>query len=110
MKGFNKVILIGHLGKDPDMHTLADGSKVANFSLATNEIFKDSHGETQTITDWHNIVAWKATAQVVEKLLGKGSHVMVEGKLKTRSFEDKEGLKRYVTEVIADQIVLLDKK
>ncbi|MFQ3575122.1 MAG: single-stranded DNA-binding protein [Cytophagales bacterium] len=110
MKGFNKVILIGHLGNAPEIRTLNDGTKVAHFSLAINEYFKDSKGELQTSTDWHNIVAWKGIAEIAEKLLTKGSQVMVEGKLKNRSFEDKEGIKRYVTEVVAEQLVLLDKK
>jgi single-strand DNA-binding protein len=110
MRGLNKVSLIGNLGKDPDVQTLEKNIKVAKFSLATTETFKDDNGQLQSITDWHNVVLWRGLADLTEKYCQKGSMVYVEGKLKTRSYDDKEGHKRYVTEVVAEQIILLDKK
>jgi single-strand DNA-binding protein len=110
MKGLNKVSLIGHLGKAPDVRSIADSIKVARFSLATSEQHKDPKGKLQSTTDWHSVVAWRGLADLVEKYCRKGSLVYLEGKLKTRSFEDKAGQKRYATEVIAEQIILLDKK
>ena len=110
MRGLNKVSLIGNLGKDPDVQTLEKNIKVAKFSLATTETFKDDNGQVQSITDWHNVVLWRGLADLTEKYCHKGSLVYVEGKLKTRSYDDKEGHKRYVTEVVAEQIILLDKK
>jgi single-strand DNA-binding protein len=110
MRGLNKVTLIGNLGKDPEVQTLADHTKVAKFSLATTEFYKDTSGQNHTITDWHQIILWRALAEVAEKFLHKGSLVYIEGKLKTRTYEDKNGLKKQVTEIIADQLLLLDKK
>jgi single-strand DNA-binding protein len=110
MKGLNKVALIGNLGKDPDVQTLEKNIKVAKFSLATTESFKDDNGQLQSVTDWHSIILWRGLADVAEKYCRKGSLVYLEGKLKTRSYDDKDGHKRYVSEVIADQIILLDKK
>ncbi len=110
MRGLNKVTLIGNLGKDPDVQTLEGNIKVAKFSLATTETFKDSNNQTHSSTDWHTIVLWRGLAELAEKYLKKGSLVYIEGKLKSRSFEDREGIKKSVTEVLGDQLILLDKK
>ena len=107
----NKVILIGNLGKDPEVRHLESGVSVASFPIATSENFKDRNtGERKSITDWHNIVLWRGLADVAEKYLKKGSKVYVEGKLKTRSWEDKEGNTRYTTEVVGDSMTMLDNK
>jgi single-strand DNA-binding protein len=110
MKGLNKVQLIGNLGNDPDFQVLEGNISVAKFSLATTETFKDKNGTNQTSTDWHSIVLWRGLADLAKNYLSKGSLVYVEGKLKTRSFDDKEGNRKYVTEIIAENILLLDKK
>jgi single-strand DNA-binding protein len=109
MRGLNKVTLIGNLGKDPDIQTLEGGICVAKFSLATTEIYRDDKGETNSQTEWHNIVAWRSLAELVGKYLKKGSTIYLEGKLKTRSYEDKSGIKKYVTEIIAESLIMLDK-
>ncbi len=106
----NKVILIGHLGNDPEVKDLESGTKVANFSLATNDYFKDPQGERVENTQWHNLVAWNKTAEILEKYVKKGQEVAIEGKLTNRSYNDKEGNKRYVTEVVVNELVLLGKK
>lgn len=104
----NKVILIGNLGKDPEVRHLENGAVVANFPLATSETYKDRNsGERKTQTDWHNIVMWRGLAEVAEKYLKKGNSVYVEGKLRTRSWEDKDGNTRYTTEVVADNMTML---
>ncbi|MDH7912313.1 single-stranded DNA-binding protein [Winogradskyella sp. SYSU M77433] len=105
----NKVQLIGHLGKDPEIINLESGKMLAKFSLATNESYKNGHGEKVTDTQWHNIVAWGKTAQIVEKFVSKGKEVAIEGKLTTRSWEDKDGMKRYVTEVVCNELLMLSK-
>ncbi len=110
MRGLNKVTLIGNLGKDPELQTLEGNVSVAKFSLATTESFKDKHGKTQTNTDWHTIVLWRSLAELAGKYLQKGSLVYIEGKLKTRSYDDKDGNRRYVSEVVAEQIIMLDKR
>jgi single-strand DNA-binding protein len=110
MRGLNKVTLIGNLGNDPSIQTLEGNVKVAKFSLATTENYKDSNGQNQTVTDWHNIVLWRGLADLANNYLKKGSLVYVEGKLKTRSYDDKDGQKKNVTEIIAEQLILLDKK
>ena len=110
MRGLNKVTLIGNLGNDPSIQTLEGNIKVAKFSLATTESYKDSNGQNQSNTDWHNVVLWRGLADLANNYLKKGSLVYVEGKLKTRSFDDKDGQKKYVTEIIAEQVLLLDKK
>ena len=110
MRGLNKVTLIGNLGNDPTIQTLEGNIKVAKFSLATTENYKDSNGQNQSSTDWHNVVLWRGLADLANNYLKKGSLVYVEGKLKTRSFDDKDGQKKYVTEIIAEQLLLLDKK
>ncbi len=108
MAGVNKVILIGNLGKDPEVRHLENGTAVANFSMATSESYKDRNsGERKTITEWHNIVLWRGLAEVAEKYLKKGDQVYIEGKLKTRSWEDKDGNTRYTTEVVGDNMTML---
>jgi single-strand DNA-binding protein len=109
MSGINKVILVGHLGKDPDARMLEGGVSVVSFPLATSQpINKDGLKVEQT--EWHNIVMWRGLADVAVKYLQKGKLVYIEGKLRTRSFEDKTGLKKYVTEVIAENFTLLGRK
>ncbi len=104
----NKVILIGNLGKDPEVRHLENGATVANFPMATSESYKDKNsGERITQTEWHNIVVWRGLADVAEKYLKKGSSIYVEGKLKTRNWEDKEGNTRYTTEIVADNLTML---
>lgn len=103
----NKVQLIGNVGNEPEITNLESGKKVVKFSIATNESYKDSKGEKVTNTQWHNIVAWGKIAEIVEKYVGKGKEVALEGKLTSRSYETKEGEKRYVTEVVIDEILLL---
>ncbi len=106
----NKVILIGNLGKDPEVRRLENGTVVASFSLATSESYTDrTTNEKRETTDWHNIVVWRGLAEVVEKYLRKGSKVYIEGKLKTRSWQDKEGITKYTTEVVADEMTMLSR-
>ena len=107
MSGVNKVILIGRLGKDPDVRNLENGATVANFTLATSESYKDrTTGEKKEVTEWHNIVLWRGLAEVAQKYLRKGDMVYIEGKLRTRSWE-KDGVTRYTTEVVADNMNML---
>jgi len=104
----NKVILIGNLGKDPEIRTLENGTKLARFSIATSESYPDKvTGERKEITDWHNIVIWRGLADVVEKYVRKGMKVYIEGKLKTRSWQDEAGATKYATEVVADNMTML---
>ncbi|MBO3117977.1 single-stranded DNA-binding protein [Winogradskyella sp. DF17] len=105
----NKVQLIGNLGNDPEIINLESGKTLAKFSIATNESYKTAQGEKVTDTQWHNIVAWGKTAQIVEKYVGKGKEVAIEGKLTTRSWEDKDGIKRYTTEVVCNELLMLGK-
>lgn len=105
----NKVMLIASVGKDPEVRE-ANGAKVATFTVATNERYKDKNGEYQTTTDWHNIVAWRGTAEVVEKYIHKGMQVYIEGKIRTRSWDDSNGNKKYVTEIIAESVQMLGKR
>lgn len=107
MAGINKVILVGNLGKDPEIRSVNDGRKVASFSLATTETYKNKNGEKVENTEWHNIVYFGAIAEVIEKYLRKGSQIYVEGKIRTRSYDDKEGNKRYITEIVGDQMTML---
>ena len=109
MRGLNKVTLIGNLGKDPEIQVLDGGIHLAKFTLATSESYRDDKGDQHTDTEWHNIVTWRNLAEVVGKYLKKGSSIYVEGKIKTRSYEDKAGVKKYVTEIIADNLIMLDK-
>lgn len=110
MAGVNKVILIGNLGADPEVRHLQNGASVANFRLATSETYKDkTTGERREQTEWHNVVAWRGLAEITEKYLRKGSKVYVEGKLRTRQWQDKDNNTRYTTEIIADEMTLLDR-
>lgn len=106
----NHVQLIGNVGQEPTITNLESGKKVARFSLATNEFFKNTNGEKTQNTEWHTVVAWGKTAEIIEKYAGKGKEIGVSGKLKSRSYEDKDGIKRYVTEVEANEILLLGTK
>jgi len=110
MAGVNKVILVGNLGKDPEVRYLEGGTAVANFTLATSETYKDKGGNRIEQTEWHNVVVWRGLAEIAEKYLRKGSMVYVEGKLRTRPWEDKDGVKRYTTEIIADNMTMLGGK
>lgn len=106
----NKVQLIGNLGNNPEIITLDSGKKLAKFSIATNETYKNALGEKQTETQWHNVVAWNKTAEIIEKYLQKGSEVAVEGKLTSRTYDDKDGNKRYITEVVINEMLMLGNK
>ena len=105
----NTVQLIGHVGNDPEIVNLESGKKLAKFSIATNESYKNAKGEKITDTQWHNIVAWGKTAELVENYVPKGKEVGIEGKLTSRSYEDKDGIKRYITEVVCHELLLLGK-
>ncbi|MBX7183050.1 MAG: single-stranded DNA-binding protein [Bacteroidia bacterium] len=109
MGSLNKVLLIGNLGKDPEIRNLENGATVAHFSIATTEYYKDKSGNRQDQTEWHNIVAWRNLAELSEKYLKKGMQVHIEGRIKSRNWEDKEGKKHYQTEILADDIIFLDK-
>ncbi len=106
----NRVQLIGHLGQAPEIKNLDNGNKMARMSIATNETYKNAQGEYVTETQWHNVIAWGKVAEVAEKILQKGSEVVVEGKLIHRNYADKDGVKKYVTEVQLHNILLMDKK
>jgi single-strand DNA-binding protein len=106
----NKVTLVGHLGKDPEVKHLENGASVARMVLATNENYKDKEGNWQSITDWHTVIAWRALADVAERQLKKGSMVYLEGRLKTRSYKDNAGVDKYTTEVDCTMLRSLDKK
>ncbi|MFN2394180.1 MAG: single-stranded DNA-binding protein [Bacteroidales bacterium] len=107
MAGVNKVILIGNLGKDPEVRNLESGAKVANFSLATTEYFKGKDGQRQESTEWHNIVLWNQMAELAEKYLKKGNSIYLEGRIRTRSYDDKDGVKKYVIEIMGNQMTFL---
>src|SRR5687767_11743098 len=109
MAGVNKVILIGNLGKDPEVRYLEGGIAVANFPVATTESFRDKNGNKQEQTEWHQIVMWRRLAEVAEKYLRKGQQVYIEGKIRSRSWEDKEGNKRYTTEIFGDVLTILSR-
>ena len=109
MSGINKVILVGHLGKDPEVRHLDGGVTVASFPLATSETY-NKDGKRVEQTEWHNIVLWRGLAEVASKYLQKGKLIYVEGKLRTRSFEDREKVKKYVTEVVAENFTILGRK
>lgn len=106
----NKVILVGNVGKDPDVKYLDSGVVVASFPFATSETYKNKQGEKVTNTEWHNIVMWRGLAEVVEKYVNKGSQLYIEGKIRTRSYDDRDGNKRYITEIIGDNMQLLGRK
>lgn len=110
MRGVNKAILIGNLGKDPEMRYLPSGQAVVKFSLATNAKRKDKNGQVQDITDWHNIVTFGKTAEVCNQYLKKGSPIYVEGRIQTRSYDDRDGNKKWITEIIAQTIQMLGRK
>jgi single-strand DNA-binding protein len=106
----NKVQLIGNLGNNPEIITLESGKKLAKFSIATNESYKNAKGEKVQNTEWHNVVAWNTTAEIVEKYLEKGKEIAIEGKLTSRSYDDKDGVKRYVTEIVCNELLMLGTK
>ena len=110
MAGVNKGILVGNLGKDPEVRYLDNGVAVANFSLATTESYKNKEGEKVSQTEWHNIVLWRGLAEVAEKYLKKGASIYIEGKIKTRKWEDKDGNTRYNTDILADNMTMLGGK
>ena len=107
MAGINKVILIGNLGKDPEVRYLDSGVAVANIALATTENYKNKEGERVSQTEWHDIVLWRGLAEIAEKYLKKGSSVYIEGKIRTRKWEDKDGNNRYRTEILANNMTML---
>ena len=107
MAGVNKVILVGNLGKDPEIWTFDDGTKKASFSLATTESYKDKMGNKVDQTEWHNIVLWRGLADIAERFLKKGNSIYLEGKIRTRNYQDKEGATRYVTEIFGDNMTML---
>lgn len=109
MAGINKVILVGNLGKDPEVRTVQSGIQVAKITLATSEAYTNKEGQRIEQTEWHNVILWRGLANVAEKYLKKGNKVYIEGKLKTRNYDDKDGIKRYVTEIEAVDMLLLDK-
>lgn len=106
----NKVQLIGNLGMNPEIKNLESGKKLAKFSIATNESYKNAQGEKIEDTQWHNLVAWGKTADIIEKYLQKGNEVAIEGKLVNRSYDDKDGNKRYVTEILVNELLMLGGK
>lgn len=108
MAGVNRVILLGHVGKDAEIKKISSGKKVANFSLATTESYKDKNGDRVDTTEWHNLVFWGPIVDVIEKYISKGSQVYIEGKIKTRSY-DKDGEKRYVTEILGETLKMMGK-
>ena len=106
----NKVQLIGNLGMNPEIKTLDSGKKMAKFTIATNETYKNAKGEKVTDTQWHNIIAWNKTADLVEMFLEKGKEVAIEGKLTSRSWDDEKGIKKYITEIVCNEILFLGNK
>ena len=106
----NKVQLIGNLGNDPEIITLDSGKKLAKFSIATNESYKNTMGEKVTDTQWHNVIAWNKTAEIIEKYVTKGNEIAIEGKLTYRSYESKEEEKKYITEVVCNELLMLGGK
>ena len=110
MSGVNRVILIGRLGRDPELKFTPAGKAVTNFTMATSETWKDDSGERQERTEWHRIVIWGKLAEVAAKYLTKGSQVYIEGKLQTREWTDKDGQKKYTTEIVANNMTMLDGK
>ena len=111
MAGINKVILVGNLGRDPEMRYTQNGVAVCSFSLATSETYRDrTSGEKVTQTEWHNIILWRGLAETAEKYLRKGSSVYIDGKIRTRKWEDQQSQTRYTTEIIADTMQMLDRR
>ncbi|WMI66867.1 single-stranded DNA-binding protein [Aestuariibaculum sp. YM273] len=105
----NKVQLIGNLGNDPEILNLESGKTLAKFTIATNDTYTNNKGEKITHTQWHNVIAWGNTAKIIEKYIGKGKEVAIEGKLTSRSYDDKEGNKRYITEIVCNELLMLGK-
>jgi len=110
MAGVNKVILLGNLGKDPEIRHLENGRAVTNFTLATSEVYKNKEGSKVTNTEWHNVVLWTPLAEVAHKYLKKGNQVYIEGKITTRQYDDKDGNKKYITEVVGREMTLVGGK
>ena len=110
MRGVNRVMLIGNLGKDPDVQYLEGNIAVAKFPLATTETYKDRTGKLISQTEWHTVVLWRGLADLAQKYLHKGSLIYVEGRLRTRSWEDKDGNKKFATEIVGDNLIMLDKR
>ena len=110
MAGVNKVILVGNLGKDPELRYTPSGQAVATFSLATNRRWKDKDGQAQDQTEWHNIVTWGRQAEVSKEYLKKGSPVYIEGRIQYRTYNDRDGNKRYITEIVAQSLQMLGRK
>ena len=110
MAGINKVILVGRLGRDPEVKTINSGAKYARFTIATSETFKGKDGEKKEVTEWHNIVLWRALAEVVEKYVHKGDKLFIEGQIHTRTYEDRSGIRRTFTEIWAESLELLSPK
>ena len=109
-RSINKVILIGNLGQDPELRYTSAGVAVATFTLATNESWKDQDGNAQERTQWHNLVAWRKLAEICGEYLKKGSRIYAEGRIQYRNYDDKNGVKRYVTEIVLDQMMMLDSR
>jgi len=109
-RSVNKVMLVGNLGKDPEVRYTGSGVAVATFSVATNESWKDQDGNAQERTEWHNIVAWRKLAEICGQYLKKGSKIWLEGRLQYRTYDDKNGVKRYVTEIVMNEMVMLDSR
>ncbi|MEO6868268.1 MAG: single-stranded DNA-binding protein [Ginsengibacter sp.] len=110
MRGLNKVILIGNLGKDPEIQFLEGNIPVAKFPLATSETYKDKSGNIMSHTEWHNVVLWRGLAEMAQKYLHKSSMVYIEGRLKTRNWEDRDHNRKTITEIVADNLIMLDRK
>ena len=106
----NKVILVGNVGKDPETRYLDESTAITKFSMATSETYKNKSGERVSTTEWHNIVLWRGLAQVAEKYVKKGTQIYIEGRIKTRSYDDADGNKKYITEIVGDQMQLLSRK
>ena len=105
----NRVQLIGHVGQEPEVKNLEGGKKLANISIATNEVYYKDNGDKVEKTEWHRVTAWGKTAEIIEKYVTKGKELAIEGKLTTRSYDDKEGVKRYITEIVVNEVLLLGK-
>ena len=110
MAGVNKVILLGNLGKDPEVRAIDNGRKVARFTLATTESYRNQQGERVDQTEWHNVVFWGPVTEVIEKYLKKGNQVYIEGKISNRSYDDKDGVKKYITEIVGQNLTLVGGK
>lgn len=109
-RGINKVILVGHVGQDPELRYTGSGTAVANFSLATSESYKDKEGELVEKTEWHRVVAWSRLGEIIAEYVKKGSKLYIEGKIQTRQYEDKDGNTKYATEIVAREMQMLDSR